>query len=406
MADKSPHLDQLRIDRSKPASAPWRGVVVLLVILVVLGAGGAGAFYYYFGQSNAGIPIHAVMAQSDSGGGGSSLDASGYVVARRQATLSAQIIDKVIYLNAEEGQRVKQGDVIARLDDTNQSAALRQAEAQEQQAEAQERQAKAALDDAAPIFERYKRLQSQNAISTDQFENERTAYDAARTALAVSESAVAVAKSVEAVAQSSEGFTTVRAPFDGVVTVKVAQIGDIVSPSTAGGAGTFTGIATIVDMDSLEVDVDVSENYIDRVRPGQKATIQLNAYPDWEIPASVIAIIPTADQSKGTVSVRIAIEAKDARILPQMGARVSFLTEAGSAPRISAITLPLDAVAVSGPNGTVFVIHDNTVEARPVKLGPKTAQSVTILSGVAAGDRIATGDLAQLHDGAKVKIQD
>ena len=106
------------------------------------------------------------------------------------------------------------------------------------------------------------------------------------------------------------------------------------------------------------------------------------------------------------MSVRIAIEAKDARILPQMGARVSFLTEAGSAPRISAITLPLDAVAVSGPNGTVFVIHDNTVEARPVKLGPKTAQSVTILSGVAAGDRIATGDLAQLHDGAKVKIQD
>jgi RND family efflux transporter MFP subunit len=406
MDNKSPHLDQLRIDRNKPASGSQRGIIVLLLlVLVVLGAGGAGAYYYFQGSAS-GIPIHAIMAQSDAAGdGGSNPDASGYVVARRQATLSAQIIDKVIYLNAEEGQRVKQGDVIARLDDTNQSAALRQAEAQERQAEAQERQAKAALDDATPIYTRYQRLRDQSAISTDQFENERTAYDAARTALAVADSAVTVAKGVEGVAQSNEGFTTVRAPFDGVVTVKVAQIGDIVSPSTAGGVGTFTGIATVVDMDSLEVDVDVSENYIDRVRPGQKATIVLNAYPDWQIPASVIAIIPTADQSKGTVSVRIAIEAKDPRILPQMGARVSFL-EAGTAPRPVGITVPLEAVAVSGASGTVFVVHDDTVEARQVKLGLKTAQSVTVLSGLAAGDRIATGDLAQLHDGAKVKIQE
>ena len=171
--------------------------------------------------------------------------------------------------------------------------------------------------------------------------------------------------------QSNEGFTTVRAPFDGVVTVKVAQVGDIVSPSTAGGSGTFTGIATIVDMDSLEVDVDVSENYIDRVRAGQKATIVLNAYPDWEIPASVIAVIPTADQSKGTVKVRVAIKAKDPAH-PAADGRAGVIPGSRAQRRARrAITVPLEAVAVSGDSGTVFVVHDDTVEARQVKLGLK-----------------------------------
>jgi RND family efflux transporter MFP subunit len=268
------------------------------------------------------------------------------------------------------------------------------------QAQAQERQAKAALDDIAPIFERYKRLQSQNAISTDQFENERAAYDAAKSALDVSHAAVDVAR-------SNESYTTVRAPFDGVVTVKVAQVGDIVAPTAVGGSGgSLSGIATIVDMDSLEVEVDVSENYIDRVRAGQAATVQLTAYPDWDIPASVIAVIPTADQSKGTVKVRLAMKAKDARILPQMGARVSFQTEPGKGPVSRAMTVPPDALSGSGDTATVFVIRDDKVEARQVKVGLRTSQSVTILSGIGAGDRLATGDLSKLHDGARVSVQD
>ena len=388
MADKSPHLDQLKIDRNKAAPSSSRGLLIALAAIVVI-AGSAGGWYVF--KPAPGIPIHAVTVESAGGGGGSSLDASGYVTPRRQATLSGQITGKVVYLNAEEGQRIKQGDIVARLDDSNYSAALRQTEAQE-------RQAKAVLDDVTPIFERYKRLQAQDAISTDQFENERTAYDAARTALAVATAAVALA-------QSNENFTTVRAPFDGVVTVKVAQVGDIVSPASAGG-NTFTGIATIVDMDSLEVDVDVSENYIDRVRAEQKATIQLTAYPDWDIPASVIAVIPTADQSKGTVKVRVAINAKDARILPQMGARVSFETTPGAQPVSRAVTVPPDAIAGSGDSGTVFVITGDTVEARQVKVGLRTSQSVTILSGVGAGDRLAQGDLTKLHNGARVAVQE
>ena len=393
MSGKSPHLDQLRIDRSKPASGPRRGLAVFLLVLLVLGAGGAGAYYYYL-QANAGLPVHAITVENGGGvSGGAGLDASGYVVARRQATLSAQIIGTVVYLNAEEGEHVRQGDVIARVNDSSYSAGLRQAIAQQ-------RQAKAALDDVAPIYARYQRLQTQAAISTDAFENERAAYDAARAQLSVADAAVAVA-------QSNENYTTVRAPFAGVVTDKVAQIGEIVSPAAAGGGDTRTGIAQITDMDSLEVQVDVSENYIERVRAGEKATITLNAYPDWQIPASVIAIIPTADQSKGTVKVRIAIEAKDSRILPQMGARVTFLTEAAdNGPQAAVITVPLDAVTGTSPNGTVFVIHDGMVEARAVRLGLKTAQSVTILSGLAAGDRIATGDLTALHNGVKIKLLD
>jgi RND family efflux transporter MFP subunit len=394
MADRSSHLDQLKIDRSKPAPSAWRGILIaLLAVLFLGGAGGAG---WYFLQSNAGIPIHAAMAETLGGGGsGAGLDASGYVVARRQATLSGQVIGKVVFLDAEEGQRVKQGDIIARLDDSNYTAALKQAQAQE-------RQAQAALDDVAPIFERYKRLQGQNAISTDAFENERAAYDAA-------ESALAVAKAAVAVATSNENFTTVRAPFDGVVTNKVAQIGEIVSPAAAGGGDTRTGIATIVDMDSLEVQVDVSENYIDRVTAGQKATIQLTAYPDWDIPASVIAIIPTADQSKGTVKVRVAIGAKDARILPQMGARVSFLTSPQAGPQGPVshdLSVPPAAVAGDGAAGTVFVIHDDRIEARSVKVGLRTSEAVTILSGLQAGDRVAVGDLGKLHDGDKVTVQE
>ena len=220
MAEKSSHLDQLKIDRS--ARLPQRGFMLpVLIVLVLLGAGAGAAAYVWWPAP--GIPVHAVSVEgAGGGGGGSGLDASGYVIAQRQATLSSQIVGKVVFLNAQEGEQVKQGDVIARLDDANYMAALHQAQAQE-------RQAKAALDDAAPIYERYKRLQGQGAISTDQFENERAVYDTARTTLDVTQAAAV------AVAQSNESYTTVRAPFNGVVTVKVAQVGDIVAPTGCGG---------------------------------------------------------------------------------------------------------------------------------------------------------------------------
>jgi RND family efflux transporter MFP subunit len=221
------------------------------------------------------------------------------------------------------------------------------------------------------------------------------------------------------VAERNLDDTIVRAPFTGIVTVKAAQPGEMVSPVSAGGGFTRTGIGTIVDMDSLEIQVDVNENFINRVRPDQQATARLNAYPDWQIPAHVIAVIPTADRSKGTVTVRIALDQKDARILPEMGVRVSFLADAtpppdpGTAPKSAGgVNLPANAVQSSaeagagtgGGTGTVFVVHGDTVERRAVRLGAGSGDTATILSGLSAGERVAVGDFSQLKDGAKIRV--
>jgi RND family efflux transporter MFP subunit len=192
------------------------------------------------------------------------------------------------------------------------------------------------------------------------------------------------------------------------VTVKAAQPGEMVSPISAGGGFTRTGIGTIVDMDSLEFQVDVNENFINRVRADQAVTAKLNAYPDWQVAGHVIAMIPTADRSKGTVMVRIAIDDKDARILPEMGVRVAFLgvePAAGAVAADRAVTLPADAVQRSGADGTVFVIHDDTVERRAVRLGADLGKEVTVIAGLAAGSRVAIGDFAGMKDGTKIRIE-
>ncbi|HVW75898.1 MAG TPA: efflux RND transporter periplasmic adaptor subunit [Rhizomicrobium sp.] len=390
MNDKSSLLESLKIERApvRRKKSPWAAIMAGAVALLL-----AAVAAWYFWPDNR-VVVHVITASAQGAGGASaSLDASGYVVARRKATLSAKILGKLTEVNFEEGQRVKAGDVVARLDDSNYGAALRQAQAAA-------RQARAAFDNTAPIYERYVRLKSQGAISTDALENQRLAYDNARTAFATAQAAVQFA-------QSNENDTVVRAPFSGIVTVKVAQVGEIVAPAAAGGGDTRTGIITIVDMDSLEVQVDVAENYIDRVQVGGPATIHLDAYPEWDIPGSVIAIIPTADQSKGTVEVRVAIKTRDPRILPQMAARVSFLTEPDkSQPQAaSRISVPPAAVQVHGATGTVFLLkEDGTVEKRDVALGLKTPQAVMILSGLSPGDRLVSGDLERLHDGDRVRV--
>ena len=390
--DKSSLLDSLKIERA-PVRPKKTSPLLIAALLIALAAAGAAAWFFW---PDSRIAVHAITASADgSGSAGSGLDASGYVLPRRKATLSAKILGKVTEVNFEEGQRVKAGDVVARLDDSNYLAALHQAEAQMIQA-------KTAMDNTAPIYTRYRALKEQGAISTDAVENERLAYDTARTQYGVAQAQVALA-------QSNLRDTVVRAPFSGMVTVKVAQVGEVVAPSAAGGGDTRTGIITIVDMDSLEVQVDVSENYIERVQVGGQATIHLDAFPDWDIPGAVIAIIPTADQSKGTVAVRVAIKSKDPRILPQMAARVSFMTApdktagAAAAPRLS---VPLNAVIANGKTGTVFVINDDKIEKREVALGLKTAQTITVLSGLSAGDRLAGDNLDKLHDGALVKVQE
>jgi RND family efflux transporter MFP subunit len=388
--DKSALLDSLKIERAplRRQSSPmlYAGIGAALLLAA------AGGWYFW---PDSRVAVHAVTAASEGAGGATSsgLDASGYVVPRRIATLSAKIQGRVTEVNFEEGQKVKAGDIVARLDDSNYAAILRQAEAQM-------RQARTAMENNSPIYARYRTLKEQGAISTDAVENQRLIYDNARTQYDIARAAVALA-------QTNLRDTLVRAPFDGVVTVKVAQVGEVVAPSAAGGGSTRTGILTIVDMDSLEVQVDVSENYIERVQVGAPVTIHLEAYPELDIPGSVIAIIPTADQSKGTVQVRVAIKGKDPRILPQMAARVSFLNlpEKGGSPAVSRVSVPVTAVQGSGKTGTVFLIgSEGKIEKRDVALGLKTGNSVLVLSGLSAGDRLAGDNLDKLHDGDRVKV--
>jgi len=410
--DKSSQLRRLRIDRTE-APVRWRSRLWWLAGVLVL-AGAILAAVWLVRERAAAVPIHVAVAQRIVGEGGpaagaSLLDASGYVVARRQATVSAKITGKVTEVLIEEGQHVDKDEVVGRLDDSNARAALGQAEAQLKQAEAQLKSARTSFADARPIYERSQRQSAAGMISRESFDNTKSSYDGLQTAVAVAEQAVAVATANLAVAQRNEDDTVVKAPFAGVITVKAAQPGEIVSPISAGGGFTRTGIGTIVDMDSLEGEVDVNENFINRVHAGQAVTLKLNAYPDWQIPGAVIAVIPTADRSKATLKVRVAIKEKDPRILPEMGLRVAFLadTPVAASPAAAGVTVPAGAVAAgTGDTGTVFVLHDDRLERRAVRLGARTGDSQAILAGLQAGDRVALGDLSKLGEDTRVRIED
>jgi RND family efflux transporter MFP subunit len=411
--DRAALLNQLRIDRSEPPSSGGQGKWWATGIAVIIIAA-SGVWYL---MRPTGVPITTAVAQAVAGGGSgaaagaSLLDASGYIVARRRATVSSKVTGKVMKVMLEEGQRVEAGEIIASLDDSNWRAALAQSRAQLEQAQANVVSAQSAFDDAKPIFERSEKQKAAAVISAQSFDESHAQFNVAHNNLLIAERGLAAARAGVDVAQRNLDDTVIRAPFAGIVTEKAAQPGEMVSPISAGGGFTRTGIGTIVDMDSLEVEVDVSENFINRVRPQQPVTIKLNAYPDWDIPGSVIAMIPTADRAKATVKVRIAIKQKDPRIIPEMGARVAFLSETApstagaekSAPL--GVVIPADAVAASGSTGIVYVVHGTSVERRAVRLGGKTSAGQIISAGLEAGNSVALGDLSKLSDGVRIRIE-
>jgi RND family efflux transporter MFP subunit len=405
MDDKSALLGQLRIDRNDEPAGTGHGRLWLAGVGALLVAGAALWFWW----RPTGVPIRIAVAQAvtQDGAAASILDASGYVVARRQATVASKITARMVELDIEEGDHVKANQVIARLDDTNIRAAHAQATAQLTFARAGLEETQVNLTNAQRDYDRQKSLLAGHFVSQSAVDNAQTSLDALRAQLATQRRNVEVAERGVNVADRNLDDTVIRAPFSGVVTVKAAQPGEMVSPISAGGGFTRTGIGTIVDMDSLEVQVDVNENFINRVQPQQTATAKLNAYPDWQIPAHVIAVIPTADRSKGTVLVRIGLDQRDARILPEMGVRVSFLAEAsndGGQPAIG-VSLPVTAVQSSGSTGAVFVVRDSALERRAVRLGASNSDRVTVTSGLAAGERVAVGDFKEMKDGAKIRIE-
>jgi RND family efflux transporter MFP subunit len=337
VTDQAALLEQLKIRRDEPAARPRarRAASVVAVAAVGVAAAafaavrfvGAPAEQAQSGVAAAEAPAPPARPYSAAAPVASILDASGYVVARRQATVSSKITGKVVAVLIEEGQRVEAGEVIARLDDANVRAQVAQAAAQVEQQRANRAAARVALDNATPTFARQQAQFAASFISAQTFDEAKARYDAAQAALDVAEHSLEVAEASLAVMQRNLDDTVVRAPFGGIVTVKAAQEGEMVSPVSAGGGFTRTGIGTIVDMDSLEVEVDVSESFISRVKAGQPVAITLNAYPDQRMPGRVVAIIPTADRAKATVKVRVGFEQGDADVLPEMGARVGFLSD-------------------------------------------------------------------------------
>jgi RND family efflux transporter MFP subunit len=411
--DQASLIEQLRLERPVHETARRGAWPCVAAIAAVFAIGAAG--YVWLPRA---VLIRVAVAEPVSAATvavpSSILDASGYVVARRQATVSAKITGKVVMVGIEEGQRVERDEVIARLDDTNAQATVAQARAELEQSKAHFSAAEVALANAQPTFERNEQQLVRAVISKQTFDTAKASYDAARTGLEVAARAVQVAEARLALAERNLDDTVVRAPFAGIVTVKAAQEGEMVSPMSAGGGFTRTGIGTVVDMSSLEVEVDVSENFINRVAAQQPAIVRLNAYPDWSIAARVIAIIPTADRAKATVKVRVGFDAADARILPEMGARVAFLEAAESrATSVAtanaaqqAVLVPMESVQVDGQTGVVFVVADGGVERRTVRLGAQSAAGQIVLAGLVAGTRLARGDLGALTDGSRVRVEE
>ena len=402
--ERSDLLSQLRIERDgQPARSRVRLIVTIAVLLIVA----AGGLWYALGR--VAVPTVRTAVARDaalSAGPASVLDATGYVTARRQATVSAKITGKVTEVLIEEGQSVREGDVLARLEDTDARAQLSLARAQLAAARAQLAELRAQLAQAERDYVRQQELARRQLVSEQSMDAALAQRDMVRARLGAAGEQVTVAEQSVRVAQVQLDNTIIPAPFSGVIVAKAAQPGEIISPISAGGGFTRTGIGTIVDMDSLEIQVEVNEAFINRVTPAQPVEATLNAYPDWKIPASVIAIIPSADRSKATVKVRIAVQSKDRRIVPDMGVRVGFLSvepPTAAAPA-GAVLVPAETVRGEGAAAVVFVYVDGKVERRPVTLGRTTGGNREILNGVRPGERVVVAPPASLDHDARVKI--
>lgn len=391
-------LKELRIDRSAvqgKARRRWRWPLAIVIVLAVL--------WLLLGRSGPLAVETAIARDAASSGPVSVLDATGYVVARRQATVSAKITGKVREVLIEEGMRVAEGQVLARLDDTDAQAQFALSSAQRDSAYAQLGEVRANLALAEREVERQRALIARKLVSEavlDQAQTERAAL-AAR--LASAQRQVQVSERSLAVAQINIDNTIVRAPFAGVVIAKAAQPGEMISPISAGGGFTRTGICTLVDMDSLEIEVDVNEAYIGRVQPEMPVQAVLNAYPDWKIPAKVIAIIPAADRAKATVKVRIAITERDPRIVPDMGVRVSFLEAAGAGDVLTGVWLPSRAID-EGKDAApaVFVVAAGRVQRRAVTVSTIADAETLVTAGVSDGEVVVLSPPPALRDGGKV----
>jgi HlyD family secretion protein len=404
MDSPKPPLDALRIERRPEPLSQRR------LWLAGAAAGGllllAGAAVWWHSRSGA-IEVQTAMAREVGGGSGGDrtvLNASGYVTARRQATVSSKVTGKVVEVLIEEGMKVTNAQVLARLDDSNVKASLDVAKAQLASAKAALAETQAQLKDANLEFQRATELAKQRIASQADLDLAEANAKALEAHLAQQKLDITVADRQVASWQQQLDDMTIRAPFDGVITTKDAQPGEMISPVSAGGGFTRTGIGTIVDMSSLEIEIDVNESYINRVEPDQAVVATLDAYPDWKIPCKVIAIIPTADRDKSTVKVRVGFDQLDPRILPDMSVKVAFReTGGGTATASRAVLIPKTAVQNRAGQDVVFVVHGDRAERRAVTVSDTQGDDSVLSAGVAGGEIVIVNAPANLQDGMAVR---
>jgi RND family efflux transporter MFP subunit len=336
------------------------------------------------------------------------LNATGYVTPRRRATIAAKITGRVTGVFFDEGTHVHSGQLLATLDDADAGRALETARSDSTSAQAAITDYEVQLKNAQILLHRTEELQKAGVQPQEQLDNARTAAESLQAKIDLAKAQANAAEARIREAQQAVDNCTIRAPFDGIVVSKDAQVGEMVSPISAGGGFTRTGIATIVDMNSNEIEVDVNEAYITRVKPGQQVTAILDAYPDWEIPSRVRTIIPSADRQKATVKVRISFIQLDPRILPDMGIKVTFLGDAPStkdATPAPAILIPQGAVRDDNGKKIVYLLKSDKTERRAVTLGGNRGNDTEVMAGVAVGDTVVVNGPADLHDGQNVQIK-
>jgi RND family efflux transporter MFP subunit len=404
-------LKELRIDGAQREDhgsglPKWVWGAAAGAVLLALAGGGA----WWFMAAARPVPVQTTVLRANGQGPSAAavLQATGYVTARRMATVSAQMTGTLTEVLIDEGFKVKKGQVLARLDDTGLRASLAAAEAQVRTAEANLGQLQAQLAQAQADERRQAELNASGMTTRQSREQAATAVKTVSAQIEAARRQIEAAQAQARAAKVNFDYATVRAPFDGVVTARAAQVGEIISPLSAGGGFTRTGVGTIVDMDSLEVSVDVNEAYIAQVKPDMPCEAVLDAYPNWKIPAHVVAVIPSADRGKATVKVRVALEQKDERVVPDMGVRVSFLAARAPAEAkpVPGVLVPPDALVERDGATVVFLVQDQRAELRPVKLAGEVGKFRLATDGLKAGDTVVVSPPAGLKPGSPLVSKD
>ena len=407
MADLNNDLAALRIAR-EPEGPRGRRWLTWTAVFVALGGGGFGGWQWLSRERPIEVEV-ATVSERQAGAQATVLNASGYVTARRRATVSSKITGRVVEVNVEEGMAVTEGQILARLDDTTLKAALALAEARAEATRRAVRENEVRLVEAKLTLDRQLRLIKHGLSTQAEVEAAQAEVDSFDARIAAAREQVTVAERQVELERANLDDTIIRAPFSGIAISKDAQPGEMVSPVSAGGGFTRTGICTLVDMGSLEVEVDVNESYIGRVEPNQDVTAVLDAYPDWQIPARVITTVPTADRQKATVLVRIAFQELDPRILPDMGVKVTFLRADGddAVPAARPVALvPKAAIRTEGDQSYVFVVAGGVAERRAVAMGGIDGDRLEVLGGLGAGDRVVVAPPPTLVSGAAVTLRE